>query len=80
MCVTAREDALTASRIALHLSVFSMKTKITPELEPGQRSKRKAYRKARKRGLARLQQGVDLRWTPARSRDELHDRNAPQYP
>jgi hypothetical protein len=51
-----------------------MKTKVTPELEAGQQSKRKAYRQARKRALARLQQGMDLRWTPPRFRGELHER------
>ena len=49
-----------------------MKTKIT--LESDQRSRRKAYRRARKRALARLREGMDLRWTPPRSRDELHQR------
>jgi hypothetical protein len=35
---------------------------------------RKAYERARKRALARLRDGSDLRWTPPRSRDELHQR------
>jgi hypothetical protein len=35
---------------------------------------RKAYEGARKRALARMKQGFDLRWTPPRSRDELHER------
>jgi len=35
---------------------------------------RKAYDRARKRALARLRVGLDLRWTPPRSRDELHER------
>lgn len=35
---------------------------------------RKAYDRARKRALARLREGIDLRWTPPRSRDELHER------
>ena len=35
---------------------------------------RKTYQQARKRALARLCEGMDLRWTPARSRDELHER------
>ena len=37
-------------------------------------SERKGYDRARKRALARLREGMDLRWTPPRSRDELHDR------
>jgi hypothetical protein len=35
---------------------------------------RKAFEKARRSALARLRQGLDLRWTPPRSRDELHER------
>jgi hypothetical protein len=35
---------------------------------------RKTYDRARKRALARLREGLDLEWTPPRSRDELHER------
>jgi hypothetical protein len=35
---------------------------------------RKAFDKARRRALARLRDGFDLRWTPPKSRDELHER------
>jgi len=35
---------------------------------------RKTYDRARRRALARLRDGLDLRWTPPRSRDELHER------
>jgi hypothetical protein len=35
---------------------------------------RKTYDRARKRALSRLREGFDLRWTPPRSRDELHER------
>ena len=35
---------------------------------------RKAYDGARRRALARLREGFDLRWTAPRSRDELHER------
>ena len=35
---------------------------------------RKSYDQARKRALARLEKGLDIRWTPPRSRDELHER------
>jgi hypothetical protein len=34
----------------------------------------KTYERTRKRALARLREGLDLQWTPARSRDELHER------
>jgi len=39
-----------------------------------ERKARKTYDRARKRALARLREGVDLHWTPPRSRDELHER------
>jgi hypothetical protein len=35
---------------------------------------RKTYQRARKRALARLREGMDLRWTPPSSRDEIHER------
>jgi hypothetical protein len=35
---------------------------------------RKTYNLARKRALARLRDGMDLQWTPPRSRVELHER------
>jgi len=35
---------------------------------------RKAYDRARERALARLRDGLDLRWTRPGSRDELHER------
>jgi hypothetical protein len=35
---------------------------------------RKTYNRARKRALARLREGLDLKWAPPKSRDELHER------
>ena len=35
---------------------------------------RKGYARARRRALARLRIGFNLRWTPPGSRDELHER------
>ncbi len=35
---------------------------------------RKKYDQARRSALARLRIGLDLHWTPPRSRDELHER------
>jgi hypothetical protein len=35
---------------------------------------RNSFQKARRSALARLRGGVNLRWTPPKSRDELHDR------
>jgi len=36
--------------------------------------KRKGFDHARRRALARLRDGLELRWTPTRSRNELHER------
>ena len=55
-----------------------MMTNITRKPDLDRLSKRKAYRRGRKRALARLREGMDLQWTPPRSRDELHDRNPPE--
>jgi hypothetical protein len=35
---------------------------------------RKTYSRARKRALSRLREGLDIQWTPPRSRNELHER------
>lgn len=35
---------------------------------------RKAFERARRRALARLRKGLDLRWTPPQSRNKLHER------
>jgi hypothetical protein len=34
----------------------------------------KAYDRARRRALARLQEGFDLHWSRPKSRDEIHER------
>ena len=51
----------------------SISALLTRELENAVRE-RKAYDRARRRALARLREGYDLRWKPPRSRDELHER------
>ena len=35
---------------------------------------RKGFAQARERALARLREGIDLSWTPARSRYDVHER------
>jgi len=37
-------------------------------------SERKSYNQARRRALARLEQGWDLGWTRPSTRDQLHER------
>jgi hypothetical protein len=34
----------------------------------------KTYSSGRRRALARLREGLDLKWTPHRSREDLHER------
>lgn len=51
----------------------SISAMLTSRLEQLVRE-RKTYDRARRRALARLQEGMDLHWKPAHSRDELHER------
>lgn len=51
----------------------SVSTLLADRLEEMVRE-RKAFDKARRRALARLREGLDLRWTPLESRDEIHER------
>ena len=51
----------------------SISALLTARLEKMVRE-RKGYDVARRRALARMKRGFDLRWTPPRSRDELHER------
>jgi hypothetical protein len=51
-----------------------MKIRVTTKIEADRRRERKTYRRARKRALARLREGMHLGWTAPRSRDEIHER------
>jgi hypothetical protein len=51
----------------------SLSALLTDRLEALVRE-RKAFDRARRRALVRLRKGLDLRWTPPESRDELHER------
>jgi len=51
----------------------SISAMLTERLEQMVRE-RETFARARKRALARLRQGMNLQWTPAHSRDELHER------
>jgi predicted transcriptional regulator len=51
----------------------SVSALVTDRLESLVRE-RKTFERARRRALARLKKGLDLRWTPPQSRDELHER------
>jgi len=66
-------DLLKEARVLAAEEGRSISALLTDRLEAIVRE-RKAFEKARRRALARLRQGLDLQWTPAKSRDELHER------
>jgi hypothetical protein len=66
-------DLLREARILAADEGRSISALLTDRLEALIRE-RKAFDKARRRALTRLRQGLDLRWTPPKSRDELHER------
>ncbi len=73
--VTLKLDAglLREARVVAAEEGRSISALLTDRLEAIVRE-RKAYDKARRRALARLRDGLDLGWTPPRSRGELHER------
>ena len=66
-------DLLREARILAAEEDTSISALLAARLEQIVRE-RKTYHRARKRALARLREGLDLQWTPPRSRDELHER------
>ncbi len=73
--VTLKVDAdlLREARVIAAEEGRSVSALLTDRLEAAVRE-RKAYSRARRRALARLREGLDLRWAPPKSRDELHER------
>lgn len=73
--VTLKVDAdlLREARVIAAEEGRSVSALLTDRLEALVRA-RKAFDRARRRALARLREGFDLRWTPPKSRDELHER------
>lgn len=73
--VTLKLDAglLREARVLAAEEGRSVSALLTERLESLVRD-RKAFGKARRRALARLRDGLDLQWTPPKSRDELHER------
>ena len=63
-----REARVLAAEVGSSISAL-----LAERLEAAVRE-RKGFARARRRALARLRDGLNLRWTPARSRDELHER------
>ena len=66
-------DLLREARVIAAEEGRSVSALLTDRLEAMVRE-RKAFERARRRALARLREGIDLRWTPSRTRDELHER------
>jgi hypothetical protein len=66
-------DLLREARVLAAEEGRSVSGLLTERLEALVRE-RKAFERARRRALTRLREGLDLRWSPPRSRDELHER------
>lgn len=66
-------DLLREARVIAAQQGTSLSAMLAERLEDMVRERR-AYTRAMKRALARLQEGFDLRYKPGKSRDELHER------
>jgi hypothetical protein len=66
-------DLLREARVIAAEQGRSMSALLADRLEATVRD-RKAFDKARRRALARLHTGMDLRWAPPKSREDLHER------
>jgi hypothetical protein len=66
-------DLLREVRVLAAMENTSISALLAARLEQAVRE-RKGYNQARRSALARLRKGFDLNWTPAGSRDELHER------
>lgn len=73
--VTLKLDAelLREVRVVAAEEGRSISSLLTDRLEAIVRE-RKAFDRARRRALARLRNGLDLKWMRPKSRDELHER------
>jgi hypothetical protein len=66
-------DLIREARVIAAEEGRSISALLTDRLETMVRD-RKGFDNARRRALARLRGGLDLQWTPPKSRDELHER------
>jgi len=66
-------DLIHEARVLAAEEGLSVSGLLTDRLEELVRERR-GFDKARRRALARLREGLDLRWRPPKSRDELHER------
>jgi hypothetical protein len=67
------EDLLREARVLAAEEGSSISALLAARLEQVVRE-RKGYDQARRSAVARLRSGFELRWTPTRSRSELHER------
>jgi hypothetical protein len=67
------EELVREAKILAARRGSSVSRLVAEQLEELTRRER-AYEAARRRAEARLKTGYDLQWSPAASRDELHDR------
>ena len=66
-------EVLRGARIIAAEQGRSVSALLAAQLEALVRDRR-AFDRAERRALTRLRTGLDLQWTPARSRNELHER------
>jgi hypothetical protein len=66
-------DLLRDARVFAAEQGSSVSALLAAQLEALVRDRR-AFDGAQRRALARLRTGMELQWTPPRSRDELHER------
>ena len=66
-------DLLREAKVIAAEEGRSVSALVTDRLESLVRE-RHPFERARRRALARLRKGLDLRWTPPASRQELHER------
>jgi hypothetical protein len=66
-------DLLHEAKVIAAAEGISVSAIVTDRLESLVRE-RKEFDRARRRALARLRKGLDLRWTRPESRHELHER------
>jgi hypothetical protein len=67
------EDLLREARVLAAEEGSSISALLADRLEQAIHERR-GYDQARRNAVARLRSGFDLRWTPIRSRGELHER------
>jgi hypothetical protein len=67
------DDLVREARVLAAEEGSSVSALLSKQLESAVRE-RKGFARARRRALARLREGMNLHWAPARSRDELHER------